>query len=213
MRNRTIIALTLALLLGSLSAAGQTRAQSTGDDHPSNRKTVVALRTNFLMPVYNFGLEVPLGDHFSLGFDYYYPWMKSERNSWCSQLIGGFVEARYWITGERHAWTADSRLKGHAIGLYAGAGYYDLQNFDKGNQGEYIDAGLDYTFALPIAAGRLRLEFNIGLGYLQTVYRPYTMSSDHTELIKDPSIRQKTTTFIGPTRGGISLVVPINVNR
>lgn len=213
MRYKILTVLSLCVLLGGLEAFGQTVVRTGRDNSAGQGRTVLALRTNFLVPVYNIGVEVPVGDRISLGLDYYYPWLKSSRNSWCGQMLGGFVDLRYWIPAGRHAATDGRRLSGHAVGLYCGAGYYDLQNYTRGSQGEFVDAGVDYTYALPIAAGRLRLEFNLGLGWLRTVYRPYTMSSDHNELIKDPSIRQKTTTFVGPTRGGVSLVVPINLSR
>ena len=126
-------------------------------------------------------------------------------------MLGWFVDAKYWFPGEKYQWTRTERLQGHAVGLYAGAGYYDYQNISKGNQGEYIDLGVDYTFALPIAQNRLRLEFNLGVGFIRTWYRPYHPSSDYEDLIKEPGIRYKSTNFFGPTRAGVSLVVPIIV--
>ena len=85
-----------------------------------------------------------------------------------------------------------------------------------GYQGEYIDFGVDYTFGLPI--GRrdhkwMRMEFNIGVGCMMTQARHYTPTHDYTQLIKDPGIKQKKYTFFGPTRAGISFVLPIIVKH
>jgi hypothetical protein len=175
------------------------------------RKMILAGRTNLLVPGLNFGVEIPIKDNWSVGIDYWYPWAVSKHNKWCGEMLGWFVDAKYWFPGEKYQWTRTERLQGHAVGLYAGAGYYDYQNISKGNQGEYIDLGVDYTFALPIAQNRLRLEFNFGVGFIRTWYRPYHPSSDYEDLIKEPGIRYKSTNFFGPTRAGVSLVVPIIV--
>lgn len=175
------------------------------------RKTIFALRTNLLVPAFNIGLEIPIKDNWSVGMDYYFPWFVDKGNRWCVELLGGFIDAKYWFPGNRYRWERYERLQGHAVGIYAGAGMYDLQNSRRGAQGEYIDFGIDYTFALPVADGKLRLEFNLGLGFLRTWYRPYYPSSDYSDLIKEPGIKFNATNFLGPTRGGVSLVVPITV--
>ena len=105
----------------------------------------------------------------------------------------------------------DSKLKGHAVGVYAGTGYYDFQNKVKGAQGEFIDFGVDYTYALPVANDKLRFEFNLGLGFIKTWYRPYAPASDYSDLIKEPGVKYRSTNFIGPTRAAVSLVYPITV--
>lgn len=174
-------------------------------------KMIMAARSNLLVPGLNVGLEFPIKDNWSVGIDYWYPWFVSGQNKWCGEMLGLFVDAKYWFPGEKYQWTRTQRLQGHAVGLYAGAGYYDYQNIRKGNQGEYIDFGVDYTFALPIAKDRLRLEFNLGLGFIRTWYRPYHPSSDYEDLIKEPGIKYNSTNFFGPTRAGVSLVVPIIV--
>ena len=174
------------------------------------RKTIVAARTNLLTPAFNIGVEFPIKDNWSVGAEYYWPWFVSKNNKWCLQLIGGFVEAKYWFPGKKYEWSRTQKLQGHAIGIYAGGGLYDLQFSMDGQQGEYMDFGVDYTFALPIASDRLRLEFNIGLGWIRTQYRPYYVSSDYSDLIAVPGVKYNTTNFFGPTRAGVSLVLPIN---
>ena len=174
------------------------------------RQTIIAARTNLLIPSMNIGLEIPIGSNWSVGFDYYYPWFVSKDNLWCSEILAWFIDGKYWFTGEKHKWSPLSKLKGHAVGIYAGVGYYDFQKKTNGIQGEALDIGVDYTFALPVAKDKLRLEFNAGLGFVYTLYRPYYPSSDYDDLIKEPGVKYRTSSFFGPTRASISLVYPIN---
>jgi outer membrane protein OmpA-like peptidoglycan-associated protein len=39
------------------------------------RKPVVAVRSNLLVPALNVGVEAPIGTHWSVGADYYFPWI------------------------------------------------------------------------------------------------------------------------------------------
>lgn len=174
-------------------------------------KTIIAARTNLLIPGLNFGMEIPIGNHWSIGVDYFYPWAVSAENKWCGEMLGWFVDGKYWFTGEKNKWSVDSKLKGHAVGLYAGGGYYDYQKITNGAQGEYMDIGVDYTYALPVANDKLRFEFNVGVGFVRTWYRPYSPSSDFEDLIKEPGVKYRSTNFIGPTRASVSLVYPITV--
>lgn len=174
---------------------------------PRVREMIFALRTNLLVPALNVGLEVPVGDRWSVGADYYYPWWLARGNDRCVEMLAWFLDARYWLDPE-----PGEKLTGHAVGAYAGFGYYDFQWLKSGWQGEFIDIGVDYTYALPVARNRLRLEFNIGLGWIHTVARHYTPTDGYEELIKDPGIRHERFNFFGPTRASVSLVVPIRVN-
>ena len=177
----------------------------------SSRLTILAPRTNLLMPGLSIGVEVPIKKNWSVGFNYSYPWFVSSENKWCVEKLSWMLDAKYWFTNDKTEWSDDSKLKGHGIGLYAGLGYYDFQNNVKGAQGEFVDFGVDYTYALPIANDKLRFEFNIGLGFIKTYYRPYTPSSDYEDLIKEPGVKYRSTNFVGPTRAGVSLVYPITV--
>lgn len=173
------------------------------------RKTHFAARTNLLTPGLSIGLEFPIHEHWSFGINYNYPWAVSAKNRWCTELLSLFVDTKYWITPGTTAWRPDSKLKGHGVGLYAGVGYYDFQNKVRGAQGEFVDFGVDYVYALPIANDKLRLEFNLGIGLIRTWYRPYNPSSDYEDLIKEPGVKYRSTDFTGPTRAGVSLVYPI----
>ena len=143
------------------------------------RKTIMAARTNLLMPGLSIGLEFPIQEHWSIGINYNYPWAVSARNRWCVEKLSLFADVKYWFTNENTRWTADSRLKGHAM---------------------------------PVANDKLRFEFNIGLGFIKTWYRPYNPSSDYTDLIKEPGVKFRSTNFVGPTKAGVSLVYPITAS-
>ena len=175
------------------------------------RKTIFAARSNLIFPGMSIGLEFPIREHWSIGLDYHYPWLLSRENKWCLEMLAWFADVKYWFTNDKTRWMPTSRLKGHGVGAYAGLGYYDFQNSEEGAQGEFIDFGIDYTYALGVANDKLRLEFNLGIGYIQTWYRPYTPSTDYTDLIKEPGVKYRTTSFMGPTRVGVSLVWPITV--
>ena len=175
---------------------------------PVEKKMILAARTNLLVPALNVGVEVPVGYSWSVGADYYFPWWLARSNRYCAEMLGWFVDTKYWFGKDRDE---EDKLTGHALGAYAGFGYYDYQWEKSGNQGEYIDIGVDYTYAIPLAKDRLRMEFNIGLGWIHTVARRYTPTDDYTDLIKDPGIRHRKYNFFGPTRASVSLVVPIRV--
>ena len=175
---------------------------------PAEKKMILAVRTNLLVPALNVGVEVPAGYSWSVGADYYFPWWLARSNRYCAEMLGWFVDTKYWFGKDRGE---EDKLTGHALGAYAGFGYYDYQWEKSGNQGEYIDIGVDYTYAIPLAKDRLRMEFNIGLGWIHTVARHYTPTDDYTDLIKDPGIKHRKYNFFGPTRASVSLVVPIRV--
>lgn len=173
-----------------------------------DRKMILAARTNLLVPALNVGIEVPIKTNWSVGVDYYYPWWLAKSNKYCGEMLGLFIDGKYWFGKNR---TEEDKLTGHALGVYAGAGYYDYQKLRSGYQGEYIDVGVDYTYAIPVAKGKLRMEFNVGIGWIHTVARHYTPTEDYTELIRDPGIKHRKYNFFGPTRASVSFVVPIRV--
>lgn len=178
---------------------------------PAKEKVMIfAARTNLLVPGLNVGIEVPVGTGWSVGVDYYYPWWLAKSNMYCAEMLGLFLDGKYWFGKDR---TEEDKLTGHAIGAYVGAGYYDYQWKKSGNQGEYVDVGIDYTYSIPLSQNRLRMEFNVGLGWIHTVARHYTPTDNYGELIRDPGIRHRKYNFFGPTRASVSLVVPIRVNR
>jgi hypothetical protein len=55
----------------------------------------------------------------------------------------------------------------------------------------------------------MRMEFNVGLGWIRTYARHYTPSNDFSQLIKDPGVKNMVFDFFGPTRASVSLLLPI----
>lgn len=184
-----------------------------------DRYPVFAFRTNLLLPLTNIGVEVPVGNRFSIGADFYSPWIPRDlfpdvkRREWCFQLQTASLEGRYWF-GKKHSNNvADNRryrLSGHSIGLMAMAGYYDLGMNWKGVQGEFLAVGLDYMYSAALGRrGGVHLEFELGVGYVMSPgARTYEVYVEGGKLFEAPSVTRDIN-FIGPVRASVSLVVPI----
>ena len=171
---------------------------------------MVALKTNLLFDAVgavNIAAEVPIGNRYSVEASWTFPWYVPSDWDWCYQLLWGDLEGRYWL-GER---TRENRLLGHFVGLYAGGGLYDFQwRSTDGYQGEFfLAAGVSYGYAKRLR-NDWRLEFEFGLGYLQSNYRHYyhITEPDGTETL----IRDRVSGvfgYWGPTRARVALVVPL----
>ena len=174
------------------------------------RKPVFAAKTNALaIPTLNVGVEVPIGRHWSVAADYYYPWIFRGNNlKTCNQLLGFDIEGRYWFSDKK--FPEQSRLLGHSVGLYAGGGYYDFERNWMGHQGEFLNVGADYKYAMPLFRGRIHLEFELGLGYIYSKAIPYKYLENRCYVMKD---MYKVIHWIGPTRAQVSVVVPIYITR
>ena len=87
-------------------------------------------------------------------------------------------------------------------------------NTKTGIQGEfYIMAGATVGYAHSISSNdRLRLEYAIGLGYVETQYRKYVW--DHFDyVLVAPSTQIWKTSVFGPTQAKVSLVWMLYTNR
>ena len=170
------------------------------------RYPVLAFRSNLLVPGLNIGMEVPIGNHNSIGIDYYYPWAwPKPENKNCFELLGWNLEWRYWFGRNR---TKYDRLQGHSLGIYGSIGYYDFEYDFSGHQGEFANVGIDYTFAKAVGKKKsVHFEFSIGVGCIYSQARKYTVIEPNSPLISDKIT--KNVWFIGPTKANISLVVPI----
>ena len=71
-----------------------------------------------------------------------------------------------------------------------------------------LDVGLDYLWSAPLFGGRMHLELELGVGYIWSLSRPYDCLSPGDKIYHRKGVTQQTTWF-GPTRAQISLVVPI----
>lgn len=181
-----------------------------------SRKFTFALKSNALFwtaGAANFGIEFPIGERWSVCGDYVAPWSSSFATGLYYQLMMINAEGRYWY-GKKG--TKTPVMTGFFTGLYAGGGYYDLMlnNTRKGFQGEfYIMAGVSAGYAHSISSNdRVRLEYAIGLGYMQTRYRKYHWD-DFDYVLDAPREQLWKTSIIGPTQVKVSLVWLLFVNK
>lgn len=175
-------------------------------------KPVFAFRSNLLVPLMNIGVEVPIGNRWSVGADYYYPWIFRDlsRNERCFQFLGADLEVRYWL-GQRHLPGSDNwkyRLTGHSIGAFAAAGYYDFGINWTGRQGEFIIGGLDYLYAMPLGKGGVHMEFELGIGYMYSPTTRYVVYVEGGKLFRRDESRD-IKSYFGPIKAGVSIVIPI----
>ena len=175
-----------------------------------------AVRSNLLIPLMNVGVEIPVGNRWSVATDVYAPWVwrpwmnkVTDSYSTCFQVLYGTAEARFWL-GENHRNEYEYhryRLVGHSVGLVLGGGYYDLEKDWNGMQGEFFMAGLDYMYALPLRKGNVRLEFNAGFGVMYTSWRGYAVHKEGGPLVGNWVDGDR---FIPvPVKASVNLVVPI----
>lgn len=181
------------------------------------RIPVVALRTNLLLPAMNIGVEVPLGNRWSVAADWYFPWLWRQWGNrmyvpqkYCFEGLGGYLEGRYWLGNNhlRESVCDKYRLSGHSIGLIIAGGYYDLQWIWRGIQGEYGAVGIGYMYGLPLGRkGAVHLEFEVAFGFMTTGYRGYEVHEEGGRLIgnwQDGSWKGPV-----PLKAGVNLVVPL----
>lgn len=182
-----------------LLAKAQQKPESLQIETNVPKEYIFNLKTNLLLPLLNVGIEVPIKEKYTVGLEYYYPWIKPSSDKWCAQMMAWFLEAKYWIKNK------------HGFGVYTGVGYYDYQDSKSGDQGEFVDIGVDYTYSIAVGAKKwMKIQFNLGLGYVFTTARHYHPTEDYEHLIKDPTVKRKNSHFVGPTRAGVSLVFPIS---
>lgn len=178
------------------SEATETEATAAG----SNCKFVI--KTNMLYDlaaVPNVGIEIPIGERWSVGADWMYAWWKNDRRHRYLRIYGGSLEVRRWFPTRRHA---GSLLTGHHVGLYGQMFTYDLEWGGKGYLGDKWSWGVGaaYGYSLPVGK-RLNIDFTIGVGYQQGEYMTYHPEDDC--YVWDATHNRK---WFGPTKAEISLV-------
>ena len=154
----------------------------------------------------NIGADFYLGNHYSLGFNYKYAWLKDDSRHIYWRDYGGDLNIKYWF-GK----LADEKpFQGHHVGLYAQAFTYDFEFGGKGVMGGLpggtllddfsIILAADYGYSLPLTE-KLNLDFCIGAGYMSGIFREY-----HPEdgcYVWDATKKQQ---YFGITKLEISLV-------
>ena len=182
---------------------------------PAKKEPLLAIKSNtlfWLAGAPNFSLEYPFNNRWSISGDYVAPWSSSFATGLYYQLMMINLEGRYWF-GKREQRAV---MTGFFAGVYAGGGYYDfmMDNTRTGIQGEfYIMAGLSAGYAHSISKNdKVRLEYAIGFGYMQTRYRKYHW--DNFDYVLDAPREQiwKTSIF-GPTQAKVSVVWMLYKNK
>jgi hypothetical protein len=195
----------------ALTFAKQPATQKPEPDKPAestetqSKAPLFSARTNLLVPLLNAGVEVPLGNNWSVAADYYYPWIwPSQKNKNCFELLGWSMEGRYWFGRDRQP---QDRLKGHSVGVYMAGGYYDFEKNYRGMQGEFLSPGLDYTYSMAVGkAKRVHLQFTLAVGYIRSWGRTYNVYGDYGALYPDDGT--VIWDYFGPTKAAVSIVVP-----
>ena len=198
------LSLLLATLIASVVSFGATAAEP-------EKEPVVAVRTNALaIPLLNLGVEVAVAPHWTVGADAYYPWIPRPRQNEgvdytgrCLQALAGNLEGRYWFS---------EALRGHSIGAFTMAGWYDIEYNFHGYQGGFGSIGLDYLYAIPVFKNKLRLEFSLGLGFFLSRAREYRVYESGGQAYSDKDMA-KDISYFGPVKAGVSVVVPITITR
>ena len=169
-----------------------------------------AVKTNLLadlVTAVNLGVEVPLGENFSVNAHFTFPWWTAGPygNKYALQLLDAEGELRWWFA------KGEERFEGHYVALQGSGGKFDLQwGRDIGCYQCYNwGVGLSYGYAMKLSK-HLNMEFALTLGYLAIDYQHYVPSPDWSVLIRD-NAKAGTLHYFGPTSLKVSLVYPIHI--
>ena len=169
-----------------------------------------AVKTNLLadlVTAVNLGVEVPLGENFSVNAHFTFPWWTAGPygNKYALQLLDAEGELRWWFA------KGEERFEGHYLALQGSGGKFDLQwGRDIGCYQCYNwGVGLSYGYAMKLSK-HLNMEFALTLGYLAIDYQHYVPSPDWSVLIRD-NAKAGTLHYFGPTSLKVSLVYPIHI--
>ena len=171
-----------------------------------------AVKTNLpadLVTAVNLGVEVPLGENFSLNAHFTFPWWTAGPygNKYALQMLDAEGELRWWFA------PGEERLQGHYVALQGGGGKFDLQwGRDIGcYQCSNWGVGLSYGYSMSLSE-HWNLEFALTLGYLAIDYQHYVPSPDWSVLIRD-NAKAGVLHYFGPTGLKVSLVYPFHIQR
>ena len=168
----------------------------------------MALKSNLLydaLLVPNIGIEVPIGDRWSVSAAWMYAWWSNDHRHKSWRIYGGELEGRYWLPS-----AGTKPLQRHHVGIYTQMVMYDLKWGERGYmggrpgstiwcEGNY-GAGVSYGYSLPISS-IFQLDFTIGVGFLGGLYREYYFDDDC--YVYDRTRRMR---YWGPTKAEVSLV-------
>ena len=171
-----------------------------------------AVKTNLpadLVTAVNLGVEVPLGENFSVNAHFTFPWWTAGPygNKYALQMLDAEGELRWWFA------PGEERLQGHYVALQGSGGKFDLQwGRDIGCYQCYNwGVGLSYGYSMSLSE-HWNLEFALTLGYLAIDYQHYVPSPDWSVLLRD-NAKAGVLHYFGPTGLKVSLVYPFHIQR
>ena len=171
-----------------------------------------AVKTNLpadLVTAVNLGVELPLGEDFSVNAHFTFPWWTAGPygNKYALQMLDAEGELRWWFA------PGEERLQGHYVALQGSGGKFDLQwGRDIGCYQCYNwGVGLSYGYSMSLGE-HWNLEFALTLGYLAIDYQHYVPSPDWSVLLRD-NAKAGVLHYFGPTGLKISLVYPFHIQR
>lgn len=142
-------------------------------------------------------IEYVIDDHWSAAVETSIAWWHNSHKHWYYQIATLIPEVRYRI---------NARKPGHyhTVGLFGGAGWYDLEYKKTGYKGELWMAGASYSYTIPINR-LLGLELGGGIGFMSAKHEEYLPIDGHY-------VYQQTsrTNFFGPLRLKCALLFDIN---
>ena len=164
-------------------------------------KNIVGIKTNLLQwatATPSLALEFYMGQNVSLEVHGSYTWawfLKSTHQAYYKWDTGG--EIKYWLK--------PGKFNGHAIGVHATTGEYDMKfkTDGIGKQGNYWAVGLTYNYMLPIGE-YFNMEFSLGAGYAQYDVLKYKYQPENN--INKEVERNNGKSYFGPTKAKIALV-------
>ena len=177
----------------------------------SGKRFLFSIKTNILgVPLANVGVEFPFSKSFSVGVNYYYPWIKRDAlHQTCNELVAYDLDVRYWLPNDRKP--VEARLLGHSFGIYGAGGHYDFERNWEGHQGTFFNIGFDWKYAWPVFHGRMHMEFELGLGMIYSDAQPYEVYDEYGKAFRIPGQRD-IIRWYGPTRAQLTICVPLYRN-
>lgn len=177
------------------------------------------VKTNLLYDVLltpNIGVELSLGNRWSIQGQWEYAWWKSDKVHWYHRIYGGALEVRKWFG----PYDGDA-MHGFHVGIYGLANTYD---FELGKLGTWIPisdfqnqignlsylsygGGVTFGYAMPIAK-KWNLDFGISGGYYGGEYYEYKPIDTH--YVWQKTVRRN---YFGVTGAQISLVYIIGCHN
>lgn len=210
----TIVSVLLLLALFSSPLAAQT---SGGEKREEESRTVLYLRSNVLVPLFNVGACLPLGKKWRIEADWYYPWLSQEQlgGAACVEVLHGAVGLRKFFG----AFSPDTHPS-HSVGLSLHGTLFDLglnkggqDSFRlEGKQGECAGTSIDYLFSFPVGKVLL-MEVGAGVGVVWHRDVSYTQYHDGGDLLRDPLLIETRGWYLGPTRLMFNIVYPLRIKR